>query len=452
MTADTLDQNKPPLLEPVQAAQLVSRQLDLPMQSEAVQKLAARLVTAANGNPTLRAAGPEGLKALIWAITPEDPARMDPMKQAEAMLARANITSGDAAVWGKVLESFRIVSAGNVSRKESESRRAEASLAVLDLGKINDGNFGLTEFRARGLSFGTFSELRAQGFNAHQIIAAAGLSTELKIDVNTNAVAIARLQRDVPGVATSLRESRDNWHAVGEAERKEAEAKQRGDNTAAAEWHKRGQEAKERAEQHDHEEHDHVQRVRPDRVPDLQSVQGHIKAAGLHLDAAMPEATLAEAREVRSAVDIAQRNPDNAEAQRRLEEIRAGYGGKLRSSRRFTEALAELKKVEVIKDANLHQRDEKAAATRVVRHSTQEKKEDTRATHVADRETSSRKENKKIQKAEEASGLNDGVSALFASDSDSALQKQADAVATPARPTQVATNAAPGKKLSPRQG
>ncbi|HEX3860361.1 MAG TPA: hypothetical protein VHY35_01560 [Stellaceae bacterium] len=178
MTGDTPDQNKPPLLEQVQAAELVSRQLDLPMQSEAVQKLAARLVTAANDNPILRAAGPEGLKALIWAITPEDPARMNPSKQAEAMLARVNVTSGDAVVWGKVLESFRFASAGNVSREEGESRRAEASLAVLDLGKINDGNFGLTEFRARGLSFGTFSELRAQGFNAQQIIAAAGLTKE----------------------------------------------------------------------------------------------------------------------------------------------------------------------------------------------------------------------------------------------------------------------------------
>jgi hypothetical protein len=173
MITDLPEKSVPPIT-PEQAAQIVSRKLALPQELEAVRMLAERVAYSVNQNPTLRAAGPEGLKALIWAITPEDPARMDPMKQVEAMLARVNITSGDAAVWGKVLESFRIVSAGNVSREEGESRRAEASLAVLDLGKINDGNFGLTEFRARGLCFGTFSELRAQGFNAQQIIAAAG--------------------------------------------------------------------------------------------------------------------------------------------------------------------------------------------------------------------------------------------------------------------------------------
>jgi hypothetical protein len=424
------------------------------MELEAVRTLAERVALQRKPKSDATRRRPEGLKAFIWAITPEDPAKMDPAKQAEAMLARANITGADAVVWGKVLESFRIVSGGNVSREEGERRRSEASVAVVDLGGITNQNFDSAGgiFKSVGLDYGTFDKLRSQGFNAQQIIAAAGFSKELKIDVKENAAAIARLQRDVPGVETSLRTSRDNWQSVGKIEDKAKRARERGDNARAEELDKQARETRERAEQHDREEREHVQRVRPDRLPDLQSVQRHIRAAALHLDAAMPEARRAEAREVRSVVDTAQRNPDNAEAQRRLEEIRAGYGGKPRSSRRFTEALAELKKVEVIKDANLHQRDEKAAATRVVMHSIQEKKEDTRATHVADGETSSRKENKKIQKAEETSGLNDGVDALFASDSDSTPQKQADAVATPARPTQVATNAAAGKKLSPRQG
>jgi hypothetical protein len=158
----------------------------LPPDNASVGQIAGRIRDIVNNNPTVAAAGPEGLSALIWSIAPEDPAKMDPAKQAEAMLARANITSADSAAWAKVLENFRIVAAGGLTQDEAASRKADAYLSVVDLGKINQTNFGYTEFATRaGLSFGTFSELRGQGFNAQQIMNAAGMATSLGISVNT---------------------------------------------------------------------------------------------------------------------------------------------------------------------------------------------------------------------------------------------------------------------------
>jgi hypothetical protein len=160
-------------------------------------------------------------------------------------------------------------------------------------------------------------------------------------------------------VETSLRQSRENWRAVGEYERKEAEANQRGDKEVAAEWHKRGQEAKERAEQHDHEEHDHVQRVRPDRVPDLDDTHRHIRAANEHLDAATAHLTPEQARAVKANAKAAYLGDANAQVE--LEQ----KAGKLPpTSRRYMkEAAKEQEKITIARDANLHQRDEKKANT-----------------------------------------------------------------------------------------
>ena len=68
------------------------------------------------------------------------------------------------------------------------------------------------------------------------------------IDVKENAGAIARLQRDLPGVETNLRTSRDNWQSVGTIADEAKRARQRGDNMRANELEKQAHETRERAE------------------------------------------------------------------------------------------------------------------------------------------------------------------------------------------------------------
>ncbi|HVT28208.1 MAG TPA: hypothetical protein VHE81_09350 [Lacipirellulaceae bacterium] len=215
--------------ELMEITNLVSRQLNLPSNNPSVGQIAARVHAVLDSNPVLAAAGPEGLSALIWSITPEDPAKMDPAKQAEAMLARANITSSDGVAWAKVLESYRLVASGKLTGDDASRAQVEAYRSVVDLAKIDPNNFVFTEFAAKaGLDYGTFDKLRTQGFSALQIMNAASFTKDMGLDLKKGAVVVATLQRDLPNGEAAMRKMRDNEHGIADARHKLEEDEKQG--------------------------------------------------------------------------------------------------------------------------------------------------------------------------------------------------------------------------------
>ncbi len=318
---------------PLEITSALSVLLNLPPNTPGLAEFAGQLEEAVNRRPEFQASGLGGdaLRAMaMTSLPPQLSAMMDPARRAELErqnAAAVNVTSAEAAILaqraGLLQGSQRgdAIAIGSI-QTEKEYREAAATAALV----------------GAGISFDTFRALRAEGFGVQQMLAAAGLTKTLGINTDRNAVSVAVLQRELPGVDKELIASRDHWRGVGDLERRAAEAERRGDTAQAAELRKRAQEARERAERHDREHRERVQRTHPHLVPRLEGVQGDIKRTHTHLNAAVPGATPAQARELRRAFEAAQLNPNDPEAQRRYAEIKAKFGDKPESSRRFAQA------------------------------------------------------------------------------------------------------------------
>ncbi len=146
---------------------------------------------------------------------------------------------------------------------------------------ISSANYSSSQYARTGLNYATFSDLRNQGFNGGQIMAAVNTTRALGIDTNTNAAPMARVQRDIPDAVPGLRTTRDNWAAVRAMEEEKKKALEAGNTAAAEALARRIDEGRKRAEEHDKREHDRVLRERPDRAPDHQHLQGEVRRSAL---------------------------------------------------------------------------------------------------------------------------------------------------------------------------
>lgn len=152
---------------------------------------------------------------------------------------------------------------------------------------ISSANYSSSQYARTGLNYATFSDLRNQGFNGQQIMAAVSTTKALGIDANRNAAPMARVQRDIPSAVPGLRITRDNWTAIRQMEEEKRKAVEAGNTAAAEALTRQIDEGRKRAEEHDKREHERVQRERPDRAPDHRQLQDETRRAALRHEATL---------------------------------------------------------------------------------------------------------------------------------------------------------------------
>ena len=166
--------------------------------------------------------------------------------------------------------------------RASERARSSASYDSLQSsGNYTATSYASSDFARTGLNYAAFSDMRRQGFNAPQIMAAVRETKSLGIDTNRNAAPMARVQRDIPNAVPGLHQTRDNWSAVKALEDQQKQLQQAGNAAAAAALAHQIEEARKRAEEHDASEHARVLRERPERARDHQQLQGAIRRSTL---------------------------------------------------------------------------------------------------------------------------------------------------------------------------
>ncbi len=171
---------------------------------------------------------------------------------------------------------------------------------------ISSANYGTSDYSRAGLNWTAYSDLRNQGFNGGQIMAAVNTTRSLGIDTNRNAAPMARVQRDIPSAVPGLHTTRDNWTAIRQLEEDKRKAVEAGNTAAAEALTRQIDEGRKRAEEHDKREHERVQRERPDRAPDHRQLQDETRRAALRHEASLGVSTSAPAADLTSTYTRAQ--------------------------------------------------------------------------------------------------------------------------------------------------
>ena len=210
-------------------------------------------------------------------------------QQRQAQLAATN--TADGGLQGD--KSGLIPSAFAAMDRDMRGRNTRSTeYSNLRSDSISSANYGSSEYARTGLNYATFSDLRKQGFNGQQIMAAVNTTRALGIDTNKNAAPMARVQRDIPSAVPGLQTTRDNWSAVKSLEDEQKKAIEAGNTAAAEALARQIAEARKHAEEHDKRERDRVQRERPDRAHDHRQLQDETRRAALRQEASLgPQST-----------------------------------------------------------------------------------------------------------------------------------------------------------------
>lgn len=167
------------------------------------------------------------------------------------------------------------------------------------LSSLTPQNFTSSEFARAGLDYSTTMLLGSQGFGPQAILLAANLTRDLGIDVRGNVGAVARLTRDVRGIATSLRTYRELTDEVNSEEEKARQARRDGDHAAAVEHERRAEEARRKREELRASERDRIAREHPGRpglVQDWDQTTGAIAGQGRQIDADLAAGRITQAQ------------------------------------------------------------------------------------------------------------------------------------------------------------
>lgn len=241
--------------------------------SDAVKRIIGSLTPAERSAIASGGAPPPRVQALL------DSEIKAAQQQRQTQLAAAN-TTGEDGLQGN--RNGLIPAAFAAMDRDLRGRTTRSSeYSDLRSDSISSANYSSSEYARTGLNYATFSDLRNQGFNGQQIMAAVSTTKALGIDTNRNAAPMARVQRDIPSAVPGLHTTRDNWAAVKKLEEEQKRAQEAGNTAMAEALARQIEERRKHAEDHDKREHERVQRERPDRAPDHRHLQGEIRRSAL---------------------------------------------------------------------------------------------------------------------------------------------------------------------------
>ncbi len=324
----------------------VSRTLNLSPDLPAVGAMAARLEYIINQTPEFQQAGlqGDGIRALVMSSVTSDVMQLlDPATREAAMKAqmeRANVTGSEGAAFARALGLDPASWAAAGERIAASSQRfADMALSSLDLSKITPDNYSSSGamFRNAGLNFGTFADLRGQGFNAQQILSAASFTREMGLDVNRGAPVVARLQRDMGDANYAMRDMRDNERGLVEAKRNLAEAEARG--ASAEELAKLRQKVEDWKKYGDSYHKGYRDKAAPKgRAGDVDEYKRQVEEANRHLSPATAHMSPKQAAEFKKAYDETIREPNDPAARERWQAMVKQYGGTPEAKRELVAA------------------------------------------------------------------------------------------------------------------
>lgn len=247
--------------------------------SDAVKRIIGSLTPAERSAIASGSAPPPRVQALL------DSEVKAAQQQRQQQIAAANTTGEDGSPGHKNGLSPLAFAAMDRDLRGRTARSSEYSDLRSD--SISSANYSSSQYARTGLNYATFSDLRNQGFNGQQIMAAVTTTKALGIDANRNAAPMARVQRDIPSAVPGLHTTRDNWTAVKKMEEEQRSAQEAGNTAGAEALARRIEEARKHAEEHDKREHERVQRERPDRAPDHKHLQDETRRAALRHEATL---------------------------------------------------------------------------------------------------------------------------------------------------------------------
>lgn len=247
--------------------------------SDAVQRIIGSLTPAERAAMASGGVAPPRVQALIESELKQA------QQQRQAQIAAATNTNAD----GSPVSKSGLPAAAFASMDRELRGRTSRSSEYADLrtDSISSANYASSQFARTGLNYAAFSEMRNQGFNAPQIMAAVKETKSLGIDTNRNAAPMARLQRDMPSAVPGLHETGKNWSEVKDLEEQLRKAREAGNAGSTEELTRRIEAARKAAEEYDQRERERVQRERPDRAQDHQKLQDEVRRAALGKEAAL---------------------------------------------------------------------------------------------------------------------------------------------------------------------
>lgn len=176
-------------------------------------------------------AGPGFATIVTQYLGSSNSAAMD-ASQRKAMLdqlRQANVTGADGVAAARALGvEFVTVSSGGRGDTATGNTRSADYAGATDLAKITQDNYPATVFYGVGVSYGTFVDMRGQGFNTQQILSAVSFTKEMGLDVNKGVAVVVRIQRDVPQGQILMRDMRDNEKGLADAKKAVADAQAHG--------------------------------------------------------------------------------------------------------------------------------------------------------------------------------------------------------------------------------
>lgn len=274
--------------------------------SDAVKRIIGSLTPAERSAIASGAAPPPRVQALL------DSEVKAALQQRQLQTTAANATSED----GSQLKNGLTPAAFAAMDRELRGRTSRSSeYSDLRSDSISSANYSSSAYARTGLNYTTFTDLRNQGFNGQQIMAAVNTTRSLGIDTNRNAAPMARVQRDIPSAVPGLHTTHQNWSDVKKLEDEQRKALEAGNTAAAEAVAARIAEARRKAEEHDRHERERVQRERPDRAGDHRQLQDETRKAALGLEASPRVKNDARVSDAAPAVPTSQRPAVRTEAQ-----------------------------------------------------------------------------------------------------------------------------------------
>lgn len=266
--------------------------------SDAVKRIIGSLTPAERSAIASGASPPPRVQALL------DSELKAAQQQRQLQATAANTTAEDGSQGNR---NGLIPAAFAAMDRDLRGRTARSSeYSDLRSDSISSANYSSSQYARTGLNYATFSDLRNQGFNGGQIMAAVNTTRALGIDTNTNAAPMARVQRDIPNAVPGLHTTRDNWTAVRAMEEEKRKAVEAGNTAAAEALARQITEARKHAEEHDKRERDRVARERPERSGDHGQLQSSTRKAALGHEASPGVSTSAPAADLTSTYTRAQ--------------------------------------------------------------------------------------------------------------------------------------------------
>lgn len=274
--------------------------------SDAVKRIIGSLTPAERSAIASGGAPPPRVQALL------DSEIKAAQQQRQTQLANANVTGADGLPTHRSGVFPGAFAAMDRDLRGRETRSREYSDLRSD--SISSVNYSSSAFARTGLNYATFSDLRKQGFDAPQIMAAVKETKSLGIDTNRNAAPMARVQRDIPSAVPGLHKTRDNWTEVKKLEEEQRKTLEAGNAAAAEAMAAAISEARKHAEEHDKKERERVQQLRPDRAQDHQRLQDEVRRAALGHEARAGVANDARVSDASAVVPRANGTAIKAEA------------------------------------------------------------------------------------------------------------------------------------------